>query len=112
MKRQSKFSNYKVDSSGVRYVVIPKAKRIKIYKKILSELSLNVNNGGLCILLAHKAGLRFIDSPDSDCLYPEFGNYITKYRPTQYIDLFNHDRHKWRKTVIEGCIKDCLNGKA
>jgi len=108
MKRSSKFSNKKVDSSGEPYKVVPKAQRLKIYKQIFANENLSSDSGmGLCILLARYAGYNFIKSPDSDCLFPEFGEHIEKYSPIKWDSLFNNDRKKWRRAVLESCIELC-----
>ena len=108
MKRLNKFSANKIDSDGRPYKVIPKRKRLAIYKKLLAETQEFNNEQGLCILLAEKAGLKFSSSPDSDLLFPEFGEHIDKHSPTKFLNLCNgRITSAWRIAVLENCIKLC-----
>ena len=113
MKRLNKFSANKIDRSGRPYKVIPKRKRLAIYKKLLAEIQEFNSKDGLCILLANKAGLKFDSSPDSDLLFPEFGEHIDKYCPTKFLNLCNgsyimpYITSAWRIAVLENCIKLC-----
>lgn len=107
--KKSKFNPHKVDRKGNSYKVIPKTQRKKIYQSVLD----NMRNGkydcetGLCIRLVREAGLNFMETPDTDLLFPEFGNCISRYTPTMWIYEFNYDRIEWRFKVLEYCIKLC-----
>lgn len=108
MKIKSKFAANKIDRAGKPYTVVPKSQRLKAYKEALEIVS-NPNklHSGLCILLVHQVGLLFIDSPDTDLLFPEFGQFIDLYQPTKYVDLYYTDKIKWRIKVLKECIKLC-----
>lgn len=111
MKRLSKFSVHKVDTSNKPYKVVPKRKRLAIYKKLLAKKQTHDDGGGLCILLAEEAGYNFFYAPDSDYLFPEFGVFIENYQPIKYKNLWITDSDiintPWRIKVLKECIKLC-----
>jgi hypothetical protein len=93
-------------------IATPK-QRLVIYKKALKEIKANgkEEKHGLCILLKELANIKFmdLDLPETDELYPEFGNYINRYKPTKYLSLVKNNKpsNEWRIKVLKGCIKKC-----
>jgi hypothetical protein len=107
--KTSKFNPHKVDRKGDSYKVIPKAQRKKIYQLVLDNMRNGKydNNIGLCIRLVWEMDLDFTRTPDTDLLFPEFGNCISLYNPTKWVYEFNYDRIEWRFKVLKYCIKLC-----
>lgn len=85
-----------------------KKQRLAIYKKVLL-LWKKGKEEGLCIDFKHQSGRDFFDRnlPETDVLFPEFGLFIKRYSPQQHTDLFYNDIRKWRKKVLDACIKIC-----
>lgn len=95
----------------VKKPIKTKKQRLVIYKKVLKEVE-NKESDGLCIRLKEVAGIDFYDTyiPETDVLFPEFGNFINIYRPIKYLNLLGPHgdiNDNWRIKVLNECIKLC-----
>lgn len=112
----------KLEFEELALINTPK-KRLEVYKQALEithDKGHKENGRGLCILLKELVGINFHSNeyPDTDKLFPEFGEHIDGYTPIKFSELwtlpigsyvFLTATPEWRIKVLKNCIKLCQN---